>query len=70
MFCNLLFNFITICKNSVCNMRDNNSNTSDNSGSETDLPGFCTLKPFEMEPRKIVSDSSYTQQHVCRCSSK
>ena len=37
-------------------MHDNNSNTSDNFGYETDLPGFSTLKPFEMEPRKNVSD--------------
>ena len=43
-------------------MADNNSNTSSgNSKSETELPDFSTLKPFEMEPRKSLSDKNYTQ---------
>ena len=38
-------------------MADNNSNTSsDNFKSETELPDFSFLKPFDMEPRKTVSD--------------
>ena len=40
-------------KNSIYSMADNNSNaSSNNSESETELPGFSTLKPFDMEPRK------------------
>ena len=35
--------------------------SSDNSESETELPDSSILKPFDMEPRKTVSDKSYTQ---------
>ena len=43
-------------------MADNNFNTSsDNSESEKELPDFSTLKPFDMEPRKKVSNKNYTQ---------
>ena len=57
------FDFITICKkNSVCHISDNNSKTcSDNSESETELPDFSTPKPFDMEPRKKVSDENCTE---------
>ena len=42
-------------------MADNNSNTSsDKSELETELPDFSTLKPFDIEPRKNVSDENYT----------
>ena len=48
-------------KNSIYSMADNNSNTSsDNSKPEPELPGFSILEPFNMEPRKKVSDKSYT----------
>ena len=47
-------------------MADNNSNTSsDNSEPERELPGFSTLKPFEMEPRKKVGDKNYAQ-YLCQ----
>ena len=43
-------------------MADNNSNTScENSESKTALPDFSTLKPFNMELRKTVSDKNCTQ---------
>ena len=43
-------------------MAHNNPNTSfDNSEPETELTYFSTLKPYEMEPRKNVSDKNYTQ---------
>ena len=43
-------------------MNDNNANTSsDNSGSGTELPDFNNLKPFDMEPRKKVSDKNYAE---------
>ena len=43
-------------------MADNNSNTSsNNSEPETELLDFNTLKPFNMEPRKIVSDRNCIQ---------
>lgn len=43
-------------------MTDNNLNTSSNNPqSETELPGFSTLKPFDMDPRKKVNDKNYIQ---------
>ena len=47
-------------------MTNNNSNTSsDNSESETELPDFSTLKPSDMEPRKIVSDKN-SAEYKCQ----
>ena len=43
-------------------MADNNTNTSSgNSEFETELPEFSTLKSFDIEPRKKVSDKNHTQ---------
>ena len=43
-------------------MTDNNFHSfSHNSESETELPDFSTLKSFDMEPRKKVSNKNYTQ---------
>ena len=43
-------------------MADNKSSTfSDNSESETELSDFSTLKHFNIERRKKVSDKNYTQ---------
>ena len=43
-------------------MADNNFNTSfNNSESETELPNFSILKPFDMEPRKKVSDEHHAE---------
>ena len=60
MFCTLIL--LSYVKNSIYCMADNNCNTSsDNSESKTELPDFSTLKPFDMEPMKKVSDKNYTQ---------
>ena len=60
MFCALIL--LCYVKNSIYSMADNNFNTSsDNSESEKELPDFSTLKPFDMEPRKKVSNKNYTQ---------
>ena len=49
-------------------MADNNSNTSfNNSESETELLNISTQKPFDMEPRKKVSDEHHAEY---KCQSK
>ena len=46
----------------ICIMGDNDSNTSsNNSESETELPDFHILKPFNMELGKKVSNKNYAQ---------
>ena len=54
---------MTICKKQhLHSMADNNSNTSsDNSEPDAELPDFSIPKPFNMEPRKKVSNKNYTQ---------
>ena len=53
---------IAYINNSIYSMADNNSNTSfNNSESETELPNISTLKPFDMEPRKKVSDEHHAE---------
>ena len=43
-------------------MADNSSNTLfNNSESEIELPDFITLKPFNIDPRKKVSDKNYAE---------
>ena len=43
-------------------MTDNNLNTSSNNPqSETELPGFSTLKNLDMDTRKRVNDKNYMQ---------
>ena len=51
----LHFNFVAICKNSIYNMADNNSNTfSNNCESETELPDFSTLKSSEAATEGVL----------------
>ena len=48
-------------KNSIYSVAGDNSNTStDSPESEADLPDFSTLRPFDMDPRKKVSNKNYT----------
>ena len=43
-------------------MTDNNPSTISNSPeSKTELPDFSTLNLFDIDPRKKVSDTNYTQ---------
>lgn len=42
-------------------MADNNSNTSDNPESGTELSDFSALKPFNMKARKKFSNKNYSQ---------
>ena len=60
MFCVLIL--LPHVKNSMYKMTLNNSNTSShNSESEKELPGFSTLKLFDMKPREKCSDKNRTQ---------
>ena len=62
MFCDLIsLPFAHICKSNIYNMTHDNSNSSSDKLRQTEFPGFSTLKPFDMDRRKKVSDKNFCQ---------
>ena len=60
MFCALIL--LSYVKSSIYNTVDIKYKTSsDNPESVTELSDFSTLKSFDMDPTKKVSDKNYTQ---------
>ena len=65
MFCVLIL--LPHVKNSMYKMTLNNSNTSShNSESEKELPGFSTLKLFDMKPRENAAIKTVHSNNVNR----
>ena len=58
MFCSLIL--LPYVNNSIYIMTNNNSTFQRENVFETELPDFSTLKLFNMEPRKNVSQKNYT----------
>lgn len=58
MFCSLIL--LPYVNNSIYIMTNNNSIFLRENVFETELPDFSTLKLFNMEPRKNVSQKNYT----------
>lgn len=58
MFCSLIL--LPYVNNSIYIMTNNNSTFLRENVFETELPDFSTLKLFNMEPRKNVSQKNYT----------